>query len=146
MANKCLLKHYFIVGGSLSLSPNDEICICPGEQFEFTCQVSAHHNPQLKWLIQLEASSHVLADVRQSYVIADGLGDVQTDSRNGYIFTFNLTSIDNNTAMSVLTSTLTITIDANTSKVNTPEQATINCNQEPNKVAVVHIYTGKHLQ
>ena len=129
----------------MSFSPGGRVCICPGEQVLFTCQVSEHDiaPPQIHWLIHFEAPD--LSDVHQSYVIsADHLGDMQTDSRNGYNFTFNLTKFnynDNNT--SFLTSTLMITI-ARSSNVNTFNKATITCNQEQNE-AVLQICTGNHL-
>ena len=84
----------------MSLSPSGRVCICPGEQLLFTCQVSdSGHNYtqlQINWMIQFEAPDRGLSDMHQSFVSTDPLGDLQTDYRNGYNFTFNLTNYDDN--------------------------------------------------
>lgn len=133
----------------MNLSPSGRVCICPGEQTHvlFTCQVSVHNNasmPGIDWLIQFEATDQPA--VHQSYISGDPLGDIKTNSRNGYNFTFNLTYSGSSTSLlPFLTSTLIITITR--SRFNTIHRATIDCNQEQNEEAstVLQICIDNHL-
>ena len=127
------------VDGTVSLSPSGKVCICPGEQLLFTCQVSGHNNKtKIDWLIQFEETG--LSNVAQSYVSEDPVDDVTMDDRNGYTFAFNLMYY----STSVLISTLKVTTTL--INVSTLHQATINCNHETNEVVaqILHICTGKH--
>ena len=137
----------YVSGGAAILSPSGKICIHPGNQFLFMCQVSARdHNPRTDWLIHFEEPS--LSNVSQSYISDDPLGQVQTNSRNEYSFTFNLTFSDNSTSdhdsVQVLISTLILTIITNTT--SPLHQVTISCsNGEQNEMATLHICSGKLL-
>ena len=121
----------------MSLSPSGNICVCPGKQIEFMCQVSGQNYytpPQINWLIQFKAPG--LSDVQLNYLSEDPLGTLQTDYRNGYYhtFKFNLTDYYRDNNISILTSTLMIT---SMSTISTLNQATVNCNQEQNEEAAM---------
>ena len=132
----------YISGGAAILSPSGKICIHPGDQLLFMCQVSAHdHNPQIDWLIYFEEPS--LSNVSRIYLSKDPLGQVQGDIRSEYNFTFNLTFSDNSTSVQVLISTLIFTI---TNTTNPLHQAIISCsNGAQNEMAILYTCTGKEL-
>lgn len=124
---------------SATLFPVREVNICPGGTRVFTCQVSTATTsgpvfPQINWWIQFETPS--LSDVLQSYVTGDLLGDVATDYRSGYIFTFNLTS--NNA--SYLESTLAVSLDKYATILF--GSAIVDCNQA-NVSTTLRITTGR---
>ena len=129
------------------LSPRSGLCICPEEQLILTCQVSDSGNNytelRINWWILFEPPD--LSDMHQSYVSTDNLGDIQTDYRNDYHFTFNLTNFnDDDTSVHVLTSTLIIAIASLTSSnFNAFHTVTVDCNHEE---AVLQLCTGINYQ
>ena len=121
----------------LALSPNGELHVCEEQPLVLTCEVSAQSSsPRIEWIVSFggELSESV---VMQSYIPSDPLGEVQTDRRNGLIFTFNFTSY----STSALISTLSVSmVEANPSSALGP--VIVNCGQGPSDRAVLHHLNG----
>ena len=139
MTNQYIIDYYFLrLDATVSLSPNGELLICPEKPLTLTCEVSGHlPSPRIEWMVSFEGSLSE-SGVFQTYVPLDPVGEVQTDHRNGFTFTFNFTS--NSSLTSSLVSTLTVTVDTNSSTmIHTP---TVNCGQIPSDRAVLHVAKG----
>ena len=130
--------NYCMIGSSPTLFPVGRVNICPGETRIFMCHVStamATTSSQIDWLIQFEASYRDLSDVQQTYISEDHLGDVVTDNREEYTFTFNLTS------KSTLSFVSTLVVTLNAHDQTSFGTATVDCNQA-NESATLYIITG----
>ena len=121
-----------------SLSPVGEVRICLGQPQTFVCSVHRQASDSflyLEWRIGFEDSQSV-SMVSQQFTTSDMLGETLQDERNGVNFTFNLTSNNSTSLVSVMT------IATNITAATVINNATVHCDDESSPHAVFRLQRG----